>query len=1071
MKISCRDSFIKYAGPKERKRATGINFSVAEKNLSVGDKKPSREEIDAYIKSNPNIGVSNEKLNLIQQLNLEPDIRRRVNENENFFLIVGSALCSKSDVDANNSIVLINWFLEFKEASPGSLDLSGVDLTSPESICHKFNELLSKMLNAKKEADEKAADSDKSDYLSHDVVYDFGDGWVIVYLPAVGEMPIFPGLPNTSHDRIMEGNKNGLCLGSQTKYYQDNTKGKVYSLRSPGNKPEATIRIDQNTLMECKGKNNLVPKIEAARHAKAWFESIKNLNYINCYDFENFPPVDKESALESFLDNRADFFLKGWATSWFKQGIDEIDSSVNNAAQRKDPTLLVSGFPERYKEMTEPIAEDAARQYLDNPSGNGPWRVILSCTSSNIKIFRKNPTFLQAARHFMLNHERIYYFFRYETATIPEYSDLSEPIFLKAIDKEPETITELLYSLAGERINNNDIYNLFIKHQDKIFKAMLSSSNTYNYNQLIKNFIKLGIYNQSRFVHYILSLKDKDPIFIIQILDDFGNFEIARKLPENDLNKLSELVKSKILSIDNIETLANVSYSIPLYLISATDQYNIFKQVLNKIDPRLIYNYNGVFKGSGILLNVINDNYFSDPNKYQNIRVSHLDSVVRNGGNSPIREDIYKNLDKIIPFVAQSEPFNTIYMYYDHLFTRRVYDEIYDSNKNLKKYLSDNLELCISSLIQSIDIYKVYLYLRPYDESNPVYKFYMQHVFSKQSSDEWLEIGKKILSDEIISNPDAMIKDLLGGLIGEYYAKDSLSNLLQIRKLLNFAILIAFEKCSPNYKIILASKIKGISGQGLLGEKWTIPGTEDLSEIIDNSSIRSAIADTLSDSTRLERKLNHYSNLVSSLENSKINIDFINECANTFDVLTFIKDVCLPILGNSSLSDIKPTITVIQNHIIKKMELLTHNDLPNELFSYLISLNHSKEILIPTMLSANPYLLLKWIDESYNLRLNANIGQENSQIQNSLAMTSPSPYIISIVQQCISEIYNRNINVNKQYVDDIAIKLGLSDKLASYSSKKICLAHLSALSKKLSQYKLNDYANDILFFKHFLGVK
>lgn len=1068
MKISCRDSLIKKAGPKERKRATGINFSAAEKNLTIGDSKPSREDIDAYIKTSPNIAITNEKLNLIQQLNLDPEIRKRVNENENFFLIVGSAICSKSDAEASNSIVLINWFLEFKEAKPGSLDLSSVNLSDAESIFNKFNELLRQMLQAKNEADAEAADSKKSDYLSHNVVYDFGDGWVVVYLPAAGEMPEFEGLPNTSHDRILEGNKNGLCLGSQTRYYQNNDQGKVYSLRSPGNKPEATIRINRNELMECKGKNNLVPKVDAARHAKIWFENVPNLKYFDCYDFQNFPPVDKESALSSFLYDGDEFFSKGWAASWFKNGIEEIDEAIKDSVARKDPTILVCGFAERYKEMTEPIAEDVARQYLDNPSRTGPWRIIFSCVDSNAKIFRKNPIFLQAERHYISNYEYCSEFFRSEIRTLPEYSDLTEHMFLKAITTAFSTILEIIRDLSDQPSENNNIRNLLIKYQDRIYN-MIPSLTSYESINLINSLTELGMYSKEQVSHNILLLKNKPIKEFLRVIDDPGIYKIISV--DNKLhNDIIAIIKDKLLSIDDFRILIEASHYITDFYLSKNDQLSIYKQIIDKLGTKEHNPYGFNNKGSDVFKKALIKSYVSNPNRYDDISIAVIDRVIKTYGyqdGKVIENDICQNLEKIIPLKAKSEPFNVIYMYYDKAI-KDAYHEIDRGsiNAELKKAVTNNLDLAISSILESADIYRAYTFLGSHSLDSAIYKFFMKNIFSKKTPDEWLETGKRVLGNLIISNADAAIKGLLHDLIDSFYNKDDLSNLLQIRELVRFAVPLAFKNCSPTHKVVLASTIKGVTGGN-----W--------SDLIDHAVISSVIEDVVGEEKIGEkyRKLAYYSDTISSLESADTNINFINQCANSFDIHTFITKVCIRVLDNSSATDSKRIMEVISEHI-KRMSSESELDslIDNSSFSNMYGVNpyFTLKVVIKPMLNANPYFLLKWIDDSFNLRLNANIAPGNSGIRSFLAMIKTPREIIDIVTQCIMEISNRNIEVNKQYVDDIAARLGIFNKTAfDYKSQfvKKSFNKLLVLAEKLTEHGCKDDAANALFLQHLLGVK
>jgi hypothetical protein len=86
---------------------------------------------------------------------------------------------------------------------------------------------------------------------NENVIHDFGDGFKIVYVPAFGEMEGYPlteeelktdATKNTSHDRIVEGNKMGVCLGKKMRLYQNNNSGKIYSLRNSANEPCVTIR-------------------------------------------------------------------------------------------------------------------------------------------------------------------------------------------------------------------------------------------------------------------------------------------------------------------------------------------------------------------------------------------------------------------------------------------------------------------------------------------------------------------------------------------------------------------------------------------------------------------------------------------------------------------------------------------------------------------------------------------------------------------------------------------------------------------------------------------------------------
>jgi hypothetical protein len=356
--ISIRhQGLTKEAGPKERKKSSGLNFDFAQNELGRSGSEVSRDVIQRYLEENKDrLPISESDLIKINDLNLDESARKRVNEEEAFFLILGAVKSNNNEVESINSI---NEYLERVELKPGDLKtdwMPGVNLLNLSSIVAAWNDFYSEVKREKEEVRKKELESKEDEYISNVVAYDeFGDDWKVIYVPAVGEIAEYPGLPNTSHDRILEGNKNGLCLGSGLKLYQDNSQGKIFSVRNPANKPEVTIRIQNNVLREAKGKQNSSPSVEGAAHAVKWFETIEGLNYRFNDDYQNFPPLSAEDAKNEFSKNSYDFYKRGWISSWYGKGIYEIDEDVQNKITGNDPLVFV--LAEKNHKLIKPVVQ------------------------------------------------------------------------------------------------------------------------------------------------------------------------------------------------------------------------------------------------------------------------------------------------------------------------------------------------------------------------------------------------------------------------------------------------------------------------------------------------------------------------------------------------------------------------------------------------------------------------------------------------------------------------------------------------------------------------------------------
>jgi len=367
------DLLDKFASKHSGKKAKGLNWSYAEEILLESEVEPSREDVLAAISENP--FFSKEDIQNITNIQIEYDLAERLNKKEKIFLEIGGYL--------NDSLSQFNEIKDYLMTEkdlkePGDLsEIIEVDLTNPERIKELFLELNNAQLEWHKEASERDKRGLNEDrYLTHEVVHDFGDGWEVVYLPAVGEGPNYRGDNRKSNDRTVEGNINGLCLGKTQGLYQDNSAGKMYSVRDPRNKPRATIRIgahyDENRfrLFEAKGKNNMSPDTEGAMHANIWFESQTNLEYKGNHDYISFPPTSIEDAKEKFSRNPAEAYRAGWIVHWYRKGILELDEDVRERIASNDRLVIWSGLGKKYKELVQPVVEFHTKDFISWAEGS-----------------------------------------------------------------------------------------------------------------------------------------------------------------------------------------------------------------------------------------------------------------------------------------------------------------------------------------------------------------------------------------------------------------------------------------------------------------------------------------------------------------------------------------------------------------------------------------------------------------------------------------------------------------------------------------------------------------------------
>lgn len=336
----------KFSDIADAKKATGFNF---------------RLDVPA---------ISAEQIEQIRDVTLEPDFAKRLSKEEKHFLIIGAVL-----TDSVGKLSEIeDYLLSDAVKKPGDLFAyfglkTGADLiASVGVITRTFNKVNADQQKWHEEAAAKQAEEgEKHKYTTNHVVHKFDDGWTVVYVPAAGECKAYPGLPGTSIDRIIEGNKNGLCLGSENRLYQENKQGKIYSVRNEKNEPKATIRVWANAVQEIKGKYNAVPDFETAQHVKPWLtqEGFER----DTEDYYELPPVTPEELDIAIKEDANKFISMGWFIHYLHKStiVDNLFEEYLTDP-RKHGFLFYSGYQKINKKLMWPIVERFANEYSDNIS-------------------------------------------------------------------------------------------------------------------------------------------------------------------------------------------------------------------------------------------------------------------------------------------------------------------------------------------------------------------------------------------------------------------------------------------------------------------------------------------------------------------------------------------------------------------------------------------------------------------------------------------------------------------------------------------------------------------------------
>jgi len=371
----------KAAGKKDSRVATGLNYRFTEEFLKGElNREPTREEVKARI---GDIGpISPEQIAAIYEIELPVKLGKIFNKNEKAAFVIGMVLSGEEQSLGELKDYLLSSESEIKKPGDYFKVLSVEIPPNIEEIKKAFGLVnrMQKRWHTEAAKAQSKIDSERVDYKTNQIVHQFEDGWKVVYVPAAGEMEEYPGLPNTSHDRIHEGNIMGLCMGSGRKYYQDNLEGKVYSVRDAANNPKATIRIEEEFsedpheegmdeyLEEVKGKGNSIPNFEISKHVKEWLHQKSGLDYESNSDYKSMPPTTVDEAESLLVLKPTKFFMQGFASFWYKKGIPFIDEEIDKSIKAKKSFILHSGLHKKHKNVIAPVFHYWRNKFFEKES-------------------------------------------------------------------------------------------------------------------------------------------------------------------------------------------------------------------------------------------------------------------------------------------------------------------------------------------------------------------------------------------------------------------------------------------------------------------------------------------------------------------------------------------------------------------------------------------------------------------------------------------------------------------------------------------------------------------------------
>jgi len=358
--LSALGGLIKTASKKDAKYLMGMNLRALRKDMPKKDGEDPREYysmLTEMAKKGPYF--SEDALNFIRDKIEDSFID--VNRKE-FIKWLGDSLSSLNTSDyptANEVSMVKDWIVGTGWPEDG--------MWAEDTELSSYNLNLA-IITARDWHDEASGPIIRGREVEKTVMYTGANGIKIVYEPTAEEDPIA---------RINLGKKLGLCLAHGM--YSNDRSGRIYSVRSPGGKPGACIRIQNNKVHEVKGPGNKPSSITIPNTIviKEWFKKEKfDPSGMGKSDFEALPPTTWDDALEVWNKSPDKFLERGWFRAYRKKFLPHMEKLLENMelnfGQSTDLHLVKKAlrggahhiYAREFSHHLETIAKLAPAEYL-----------------------------------------------------------------------------------------------------------------------------------------------------------------------------------------------------------------------------------------------------------------------------------------------------------------------------------------------------------------------------------------------------------------------------------------------------------------------------------------------------------------------------------------------------------------------------------------------------------------------------------------------------------------------------------------------------------------------------------
>ena len=221
-------------------------------------------------------------LTQLRKLRLEPD------ENGGYVYRLFTNLNSQGVYENFNNLFgeIYDWYRNQKIETP-RLDITSYNLSQALEKSNDWHQMIAGKGEGKIYTPLKR--DENGEIIDERVVYQWEDGW-------------FMTMVTNKNDLAVEGNQMSHCVGSYC-YQVERGDIRIFSLRSPDNKPHVTIEMDgkTNTILQIKGFGNKTPDSKDRERISEWFGDLGDAEWSSQSPFEEEIDWGSSKEIESIV--------------------------------------------------------------------------------------------------------------------------------------------------------------------------------------------------------------------------------------------------------------------------------------------------------------------------------------------------------------------------------------------------------------------------------------------------------------------------------------------------------------------------------------------------------------------------------------------------------------------------------------------------------------------------------------------------------------------------------------------------------------------------------------------------